>query len=72
MMEQINDRFNIILQEYVSDSHGKDIRIVVVGGKVVGGMKRESNDGDFRQTLHEVVEKPIEIDEQMEYLDRNY
>ena len=69
MMEQINDRFNIILQEYVSDSHGKDIRIVVVGGKVVGGMKRESNDGDFRANITRGGgAKPIEIDEQMEYL----
>ena len=55
--------------EYVSDSHGKDIRIVVVGGKVVGGMKRESNDGDFRANITRGGgAKPIEIDEQMEYL----
>ena len=36
MMEQFNDRFNIILQEFVKDSHGKDLRIIVVGGKVIG------------------------------------
>ena len=35
-MEQFNDRFNIILQEFVEDSHGKDLRIIVVGGKVSG------------------------------------
>ena len=38
MMEQFNDRFNILLQEYVRDSHGKDLRVVVVGGKVIGAM----------------------------------
>ena len=36
MMEQFNDRFNIILQEFVEDSYGKDLRIIVVGGKVIG------------------------------------
>jgi len=69
MMEQLNDRFNIILQEFVKDSHGKDIRIIVVGGKVIGGMKRESTDGDFRANITRGGgAKPIEVDEQMEYL----
>ena len=56
-MEQFNDRFNIILQEFVKDSHGKDLRIIVVGGKVIGAMKRESVDGDLYKMLHEVVDK---------------
>ncbi len=69
MMEQINDRFNIILQEFVSDSYGKDVRIIVVGGKVIGAMKRESIDGDFRANITRGGEaKPVDIDEQMEYL----
>lgn len=69
MMEQINERFNIILQEFVKDSHGKDIRIIVVGGKIIGGMKRESSDGDFRANITRGGEAvPIEMDEQMEYL----
>ena len=69
MMEQFNDRFNIILQEFVEDSHGKDLRIIVVGGKVIGAMKRESNDGDFRANVTRGGgAEPIEVDEQMEYL----
>ena len=69
MMEQINDRFNIILQEFVSDSYGKDVRIIVVGGKVIGAMKRESIDGEFRANITRGGEaKPVDIDEQMEYL----
>ena len=69
MMEQFNDRFNIILQEFVSDSHGKDIRVVVVGGRVIGAMKRESKDGDFRANITRGGgAKPVEVDEQMEYL----
>ena len=69
MMEQFNDRFNIILQEFISDSFGKDLRVIVVGGKVVGVMKRESSDGDFRANITRGGEaKPVELDEQMEYL----
>jgi len=69
MMEQFNDRFNIILQEFVSDSFGKDLRIIVVGGKVIGAMKRESSDGDFRANITRGGgAKPVELDEQMEYL----
>ena len=69
MMEQFNDRFNILLQEYVSDSHGKDLRIMVVGGKVIGAMKRESQDGDFRANITRGAgAKPVEMDEQMEFL----
>ena len=69
MMEQFNDRFNIILQEFVEDSHGKDLRIIVVGGKVIGAMKRESVDGDFRANVTRGGgAKPVELDEQMEYL----
>ena len=69
MMEQFNERFNIILQEFVEDSHGKDLRIIVVGGKVIGAMKRESTDGDFRANVTRGGgAKPVELDEQMEYL----
>ena len=69
MMEQFNDRFNIILQEFVSDSFGRDLRIIVVGGKVIGAMKRESSDGDFRANITRGGgAKPVELDEQMEYL----
>jgi len=69
MMEQVNDRFNFILQEFVKDSHGKDLRVIVVGGRVVGAMKRESQDGDFRANITRGGEgTPVEVDEQMEYL----
>ncbi len=43
---------NILLQEFVKESAGTDIRAFVVGGKVVASMKRQSLDDDFRSNLH--------------------
>lgn len=34
-----------LFQKYVKESHGKDIRVVVVGGQVIGSMLRCSTDG---------------------------
>jgi ribosomal protein S6--L-glutamate ligase len=44
---------NIMLQEFVKESAGVDIRAIVVGGKVVASMKRQSLDDDFRSNLHQ-------------------
>lgn len=47
------DGTNILLQEYVEESAGEDIRAFVVGGRVVASMKRQSLDDDFRSNLHQ-------------------
>lgn len=46
------DGTNILLQEYVKESAGVDIRAFVVGSRVVASMKRQSLDDDFRSNLH--------------------
>lgn len=48
-----DDGTNILLQEFVKESAGEDIRAFVVGGKVVASMKRQSLDDDFRSNLHQ-------------------
>lgn len=47
------DGTNILLQEFVEESAGEDIRVFVVGGRVVASMKRQSLDDDFRSNLHQ-------------------
>lgn len=47
------DGTNILLQEFVKESAGEDIRALVVGGRVVASMKRQSLDDDFRSNLHQ-------------------
>lgn len=46
------DGTNILLQEYIKESAGIDIRAFVVGSRVVASMKRQSLDDDFRSNLH--------------------
>jgi ribosomal protein S6--L-glutamate ligase len=48
-----DDGTNILLQEFVKESAGTDIRVFVVGGKVIASMKRQSLDDDFRSSLHQ-------------------
>lgn len=43
---------NIMLQEYIHESNGADIRCIVVGNKVVAAMKRQAAPGEFRSNLH--------------------
>ena len=43
---------NILIQEYIKESAGTDIRAFVIGSKVVASMERKSLDDDFRSNLH--------------------
>ena len=43
---------NIMVQEYIREAGGADIRCFVVGGKVVATMKRQAREGEFRSNLH--------------------
>src|SRR5207244_5824711 len=43
---------DIILQEYISESKGRDYRAIVVGGRVVAAMRRQAKSGEFRSNLH--------------------
>lgn len=48
-----DDGTNILLQEYIEESAGTDIRAFVVGSQVVASMKRQSLTDDFRSNLHQ-------------------
>ncbi|MBC8209679.1 MAG: 30S ribosomal protein S6--L-glutamate ligase [Gammaproteobacteria bacterium] len=43
---------NILIQEFIKEAGGSDIRCLVVGGKVVAAMKRQGKEGEFRSNLH--------------------
>lgn len=46
-------RARVIVQEYISESKGADIRAFVVNGRIVGAMKRQGKEGEFRSNLHQ-------------------
>jgi gamma-F420-2:alpha-L-glutamate ligase len=69
MAELTKPSYNIIVQEFIQDSYGKDLRVLVVNGKVVGCMMRQAVDGDFRANLTRGGEAiPYQIDENIEWL----
>jgi len=43
---------NILVQEFIKEAGGADIRCLVVGDKVVAAMKRQGKEGEFRSNLH--------------------
>jgi len=43
---------NILVQEFIKEAGGADIRCLVVDGKVVAAMKRQGKEGEFRSNLH--------------------
>lgn len=44
---------NILVQEFIEESRGTDIRCLVIGNRVVAAVERRSTDGDFRSNLHQ-------------------
>jgi ribosomal protein S6--L-glutamate ligase len=45
-------RADILVQEYIAESKGADIRCIVLGKKVIAAMERQGIDGEFRSNLH--------------------
>lgn len=43
---------NILVQEFIKEAQGKDLRCLVIDGKVVGSIQREAAEGEFRANLH--------------------
>jgi len=45
-------RANFMVQEYIKEAGGADLRCFVIGDKVVAAMKRQGKEGEFRSNLH--------------------
>lgn len=56
---------NVLIQKFVSESRGKDIRAIVVGDQVVAAMRRVAQGQEFRSNVHRGgVAEPIELPEE--------
>ena len=55
---------NVLIQKFVGESSGRDIRAFVVGDRVVAAMRRTAQGGDFRSNVHRGGRaEPVELDE---------
>jgi ribosomal protein S6--L-glutamate ligase len=43
---------DVLVQEYVAESAGRDVRALVVGGAIVAAMRRQARDGEWRSNIH--------------------
>ena len=69
MAELTKKSYNIVIQEFIKDTWGKDLRVLVVNGKVIGCMMRQAQDDDFRANITRGGEGfPYEVNEQIEWL----
>ncbi|WP_290699976.1 30S ribosomal protein S6--L-glutamate ligase [Lacinutrix sp.] len=55
--ESVLEAFNglqarVIVQEFIKEAKGADLRALIVDGQVVGAMKRQGKEGEFRSNLH--------------------
>lgn len=45
-------RQRVIIQEFIEESNGADVRVFIVGDEIVGVMQRQAKEGEFRSNLH--------------------
>lgn len=51
LMKSLDPKRPFLVQEYVGDRPGEDLRVLVIGGRAIGAMKRHATDGDFRANI---------------------
>jgi len=69
LISSLDSKTSMIIQQYISYSEGRDLRVIVIGGRVVGAMLRRSTDGSFKANISRGGEgTPFDVDDQMEML----
>ncbi len=69
LISALDFKNSMIVQEYVQHSEGRDLRVIVVGGRVVGAMLRQSTDGSFKANISRGGEGSVfEITDEIEMI----
>jgi len=69
LISALDFKNSMIVQEYVQFSEGRDLRVIVIGGRVVGAMLRQSTDGSFKANISRGGKGLAhDVDEKMELL----
>jgi RimK family alpha-L-glutamate ligase len=70
-IDNLGNKKTMIVQEYLGERVGEDLRVLVVGGKVIGAMKRTAPEGDFRANISNGgTGESYPITDEIEYLAR--
>lgn len=69
LIHSIDGKTSMIIQEYIEHSKGRDLRVIVIGGRVVGAMERTATDDSFKANISRGGEgKAYDVDDEMEML----
>lgn len=69
LIHSTDTNMNIILQEFIKNSYGRDLRVFVIGGRVIGCMERSSADQNFKANFSQGGKvKPYELNAEIEWL----
>ena len=69
LISSLDGKTSMIIQEYIKFSEGRDLRVIVVGGRVIGAMQRTSTDGSFKANISRGGKgEPYDVDDEMEML----
>jgi gamma-F420-2:alpha-L-glutamate ligase len=69
LISSLDSKNSMIIQEYIKESEGRDLRVIVIGGRVVGAMQRSSTDGSFKANISRGGQgKAYDVDDEMEML----
>jgi len=70
-IDNLGNKKTMIVQEYLNDAPGADLRVLVIGGKVIGAMKRTAPEGDFRANITNGGQgERYEVTEEIDYIAR--
>lgn len=66
--KMLSEGHDVLVQQYIEESHGSDVRVLVVGGRAVAAMRRRARGNEFRSNFHRggIVE-PVDLTS--EYVD---
>ena len=69
LISSLDSKTSMIIQEYISHSEGRDLRVIVIGGRVVGAMQRTATDGSFKANISRGGQgEAYDVDDEMEML----
>ena len=69
LISSLDFKNSMIVQEYIQYSEGRDLRVIVIGGRVVGAMQRTSVDGSFKANISRGGQgEAYDVDDEMEML----